>query len=299
MPEGSWEISHVLFAKADNATGAITYQLGDVKSNEVYDVEAPVFQIPGALCLPANPVAGQSAAEAVTLTHPAGNVVVACRSVRSAAIAGLIKMGESSFFADGSQACSLYKLDGSLTHFTTHDNTANGRSVYYRISPERGFDEAWPWGRRFFDKSGHHFVHVSGAQFHLGSVNAPAPLNTFSTTFSLTAAMGRLNASFVSVGPDNAVFSPVARADAVIAALDAASSALTTVTASLVAINAALVALGAIPVNSAAESLCAAVAAPVTAAGLAISAAASVIAGGAVGTVPVPGPIGSQCLSTA
>lgn len=293
--EGAWSTVDVLFAKADRGTGAISAQLGDIKSGDVDEADAPVFQSWGLLALPAAPIPGVSAPEAVVLKHPAGDVVIAGRSVRSAAIAGLIAQGESCVFADGSQACTLYKLDGSIVQFTTHDNTKDGRSVYSRISPN-GFEQAFPWGRHRVDNTGLHFQHVSGARMDIGSVTAPAPLDQFGSYFSFQAAMGRLTASFVSVGPTGAVMSPVARADATLTALQAIQAAVVSLGALVSAIAATPAVVGAAPSANPAIGVPPAVGAFQSAI-TAIETATTAIAAAAVGTVPVPGPIGSKSLA--
>lgn len=293
MAEGAWETAHILFTEADRTTGAITCQLGDVKSGEVYDPQAVMFAGgAGDISLPAAPVAGQSAAEAVTLNTPGGNIIIGVRSVRSAYIAGLIQPGEKAVFADGSQACTLYKLDGSIIHFTTIDNTKDGRSVYSRVSPN-GFEHAFPWGRHRLDNTGLHFQHVSGARLDFGSVTAPAPLNTLGSYFSFQAAMGRLNASVVTVGPNGSVYSPVARADATLVALQALQAEVVALATAV----AALAAAPAVPAHAPTEQP--QVGAALLALTSAVTASTAALAAAAVGTVPVPGPIGARALATA
>lgn len=293
MAEGSWDVVHVLYAATDKATGAISCQLGDVKSREIIEPSAPVFQIWGALSLPAVPIAGVAAAEAVTLNTSSGNVVIGGRSVRSAEIAGLLKMGESAFFADGSRASTLYKLDGSIVHYTTIDNTKDGRAVAQWITPT-GFRQEWPWGRTRLDSTGFHVQHLAGTKvcrFDVGSIAAPAPLDSFSTYFTIQAEMGRIDSSFVAIGPTGAVFSPVARADAVLAALVAIRAQLSALTTAVNSLAATPAASGVSP--GATGGVTTAIAALTTAA----TVAATALTAAAVGTLPVTAPIGSSSLA--
>lgn len=286
------DVGHILFVKTDPITGAIIVSIGDAKSAEVFDSEATVWQNWGWLSLPSNPTAGVDGAECFFDANGDANQVIGGRDVRSASIAGLIKPGESCAYASGSQACTLWKNDNSITQYTTHDGTSNGRAIYYSVAPT-GFDEAWPWGRRFFDQSGHHFIHASGAQMHLGSMSGPAPLDTFGSYFSVTAAMARINASFVTVGPDTAVYSPVARADAVLSTLQAIQAAVSAIASTVTEMAATPAAVGSAPTVN--PLVVAALASQVTA----LTAATASLTAAVVGTAPLPGPIGSTSLVVA
>lgn len=294
-----FDVGHVLYASADPLTGAVTVHLGNAATGESYDNDATVWQSWGWLSLPAIPDAGEEGAEAYFRVTGDANQVLGGRDVRSAAIAGLIKQGESCAYASGSQACTLYKLDGSIVQFTTTDNTVTGRSVCQWVTPT-GFRQEWPWGRTRLDNSGFHVQHIAGTKvcrFDVGSIAAPAPLDSFSTYFTIQGEMGRVNSSFVTVGPDGAVYSPVARADATIFSLNAAAAALSAAASAIAAFELALAKLGTIGVNAAAADLIAACSLPAGAAVSAIGTAQAAITAAAVGTVPAPLPIGSSSLA--
>jgi hypothetical protein len=210
----NWETVHILFSRADSATGAVVCQLGDVLSGEVMDGEAPMYTGIGLLNLAAAPIPGVAAAEAITFKSGNTDYVIGGRSVRSASIAGLIGMGESCIYADGSQACTLYKLDGRIVHFTTADNTATGQQVTAEHGPN-GHSWITPWTRFINDSVGFHFLHTSGASFDLGYMGLSGPFSVlgdlgFNTYASLKAHMLRLDGEIVVIGsgsgaPDPAV----------------------------------------------------------------------------------------------
>lgn len=250
MKQGVFDCVSVLQASADNATGMITFQTGDVVTGDVYDPAAVAFQQHGWLSLPATPAPGQSAPEALVLETGAGHVAFAGRSVRSGAIAGMIQQGESCGFADGSQASTLYKLDGSIIDFTTHDNTAAGRSVFSRTFPG-GWETVNPWGRARLDKTGFHAQHASGSRIDFGSVSGlPSPIDALASYMSLQAATVRINGSLVSIGPDVGLRGSVLRATGVRGATDfdafmaTTSTALANISAALADISSTITAMG-------------------------------------------------------
>jgi hypothetical protein len=241
---------HILQASADNATGMVTCQTGDIISGEVFDPAAPVMQQWGLLSLPDVPVPGVSAPEAQVRETGHGHIVLAGRSVKTGAIAGMIQQGETCVFADGSQASTLYKLDGSIIDFTTHDNTAAGRSVFSRTFPG-GWETVNPWGRARIDKTGFHAQHASGSRIDFGSVSGlPSPIDALASYMSLQAATVRINGSLVSIGPDVGLRGSVLRATGVRGATDfdafmaTTSAALGNISAALADIANVITAMG-------------------------------------------------------
>lgn len=266
----AWQTCHVLYARADNATGAITVQLGDVLSGDVLEEDAPVQGQWGFLSMPAPPIPGVSAAEAISLTSTNTDFVIGGRSVRSGIIAGLIRMGETCVFADGSQACSLYKLDGSIVHYTTTDNTITGQAVFTKTDPT-GHRWVTPWTRCINDSSGWHFMHTSGASLDFGFVGLSGPFSLladagFSSYFTAKAHMVRIDGEIVVLGSGGVgganVPDPVVKAvelitllgtiNAAIVALTAAVNGITTATPGATALTAAQVNTVFIPAMSAA-----------------------------------------------
>lgn len=234
MAEGGWQTYHVLFAKADSGTGAVTCQLGDVVTGEVAEPSAIMFAGGfGDISLPAPPLTGVAAAEVIALDTTWGKVIVGARSVRSAAIASLVKMGEKALYADGSQAVALFKLDGSINLLTTHDNSATGRNVNSFVNPTEGFGWEWPWSRLNSRKDGLHYSHVSGASFDLGQINLTGPFAALAsavggtvTAATLSAKLIRLEGTVISIGSASGVPDYVAKSTPLLAALDAVMAVL-------------------------------------------------------------------------
>lgn len=306
--EGNWETVHILYAKADPRTGAVTCQTGDVKSGTVFDPDATVVQQWGLLALCAPPIKGVSAPEGVTLNGTSVNVVIAGRSVRSAYLAGLIKQGETALFADGSQAVALFKLDGSINLLTTHDNTKDGRNVNMRLGPD-GWRFEWPWSRLKVEKDGLHFDHKSGALFSVTALELTgpfAPLSQFKSFFTVRADMSAIESAFLAVGPADSIKSPVARADALVTVLNTVSSALSSLSSILTALQTEVTAVAAAaqPAVTAATvgtTIGAAAIVPVTALVAStvatLGTAVAAIAAAGLGTTPVPGAIGAKSLA--
>lgn len=233
-----WELSHVLFAKVDDTTGAVTVHVGDVVAGESYDDAAAVYQQWGWISLPSIPTAGQSAAEAIALKTSGPDVVFAGRDVRSATIAGLLKPGESCAYASTGTACTLYKRDGSVTNLTTDDNTDTGHSVFARVATD-GFLWACPWGKMTFDSTGFHVLHASGARIDIGGVSGmPAPLDTLGSYFTIGAKMGRIEAAILSVGTTAGTPEPVAKATTLYALLSSIAGSLSSISTTLAAVAA-------------------------------------------------------------
>jgi hypothetical protein len=94
-----------------------------------------------------------------------------------------------------------FKLDGSISLFTTDDNTTNGRSVYLTLSPT-GLEFNFPFGKLTYDANGFHAVTNSGARLDLGALTAPAPLNIIPdmSYATLSASITHIEGSAVHVG---------------------------------------------------------------------------------------------------
>lgn len=249
MKGGVFEIAHVLNARADTTTGMVTYQTGDVHSGEVYDDAVVAMQAHGLISMPAPPAPGLSAPEAIVLKTGGSDIAIAGRSVRSGEIAGLVKMGESCVFADGSRASTLYKLDGSITNYTTHDNSVAGRSVYTSTSPD-GFDCSTPWARFTVGSLGVHAHCVrsdgsSGAYFDFGSVaGLPAPFDSMGTYLAMGANLVRVEGGTIILGTDAGAVEPVAKATTLVAVLATLATALSDLSVSMTALASPTAPLG-------------------------------------------------------
>lgn len=220
----------------------IICQTGDVHSGEVYDPEAVVFHQWGLLSMPAAPVPGESAPEGIVFKTGSGDVVVGGRSVRSGEIAGLIKPGESCFFADGSRASILCKNDGSVRLVTTHDNSRGGRTIAATVGTN-GVDLSTPWSRLTISDLGIHGYCVrsdgsAGAYFDLGSVaGLPAPFDAMGTYLAMGANLVRIEGQTIALGTDAGVAEPVAKATTTVTVLDAVSNALAAASSAFTRLN--------------------------------------------------------------
>lgn len=213
------ELHHVLTAKIED-TGAVTLGLGDVDAEIALDERVVLLQTPGVVSIP--PIG----AETVSLNTSNGYITIAARDIRTGAIAGNVRMGETTVYAPGSQACTMYKNDGSITHMTTQDGTAEGQTVYDRTSAT-AFTRFAPWGRETFDKNGYHLFTFSGARLDMGGIGGlPSPLSSLGSWARLSAKMVSIEGSVVALGPRTGVADAVAKSTPLIAALNALSTLL-------------------------------------------------------------------------
>jgi hypothetical protein len=231
----------ILNASRETSTAATLLQIGDVISGQVESDRVESWQHAGFCSIPANPIAGQSACQAIVFKRGDIDVCIATRDTRAQTIAANLGPGETCTYAGGhdgnSQGRTLWKDDGSITQYTTDTNTSQdkgGRAVYFRVArgvnPLTGLPDGFsciaPWGSQKFDGTGFHVLHASGASFDLGGLyGMPAPLDQISSYFRVQAGTVNLQASSVSMGV-GPVF-PLANATAVLAALSALSTALT------------------------------------------------------------------------
>lgn len=222
----TFDVHHVLRTQVTD-DGVVMLNIGDARGEISADERVPLFQAPGVLSLPSNPTPGSGGAEVMVLETSAGYIGIAARDNRKASLAGNIKQGETIVFASGSQACSIYKNDGSITHLTTHDNNPTGQSVYSRVS-RSGFIELADWGKRTFDATGYHVFTFSGARLDMGGIGGlPAPLSSLGSYARLSAKMVSIEGSVVALGPRTGVADAAAKATPLLSALTALNSVLT------------------------------------------------------------------------
>ncbi len=112
-------------------------------------------------------------------------------------MSGNLKDGETALYAAGpdgaGQAAVLLKADGSLTLFTTDDNTASGNGVSFKVAPDK-MQFIAPWGSLTFDATGLHIKTNTGARFDLGAISAPPPLDALVPSYcKITAGTVSIN----------------------------------------------------------------------------------------------------------
>lgn len=187
----------VLRTSVSAKTSRILAQIGSVAGRTVDGVNAEWWQHVGFRSRPGKPVAGKESARAVVVRRGNVDAVIASEDDRGTELEGNLKEGETIVYAGGedgtAQGRVIIKQDGSVTMFTTADNTGAGQSVYFRAAPD-GFMWVAPWGTLRFDALGFHLLHASGASINLGGIaGLPAPLDTLGSYIKLQA--GSVSAS--------------------------------------------------------------------------------------------------------
>lgn len=136
-----------------------------------------------------------------------------------------LQKGETILHSPLGSAFLRMKADGSISLFTTDDNTTNGRSVALILSPT-GLACNFPFGKLTFDANGFHVLLNSGARLDLGAISAPAPLSALGSYATLSAAMVHVEGSAVHTGTAAGAPQPVALATAVLALASAVQGVL-------------------------------------------------------------------------
>jgi hypothetical protein len=196
-----------------NSINSIMLNLGVAPTGEAITADAMLFNPSGLLSIPLGPGTFDSsgnftasntsptATEAVAFVRNSQYIVLATRDTRTQFTPGNLKPGETSVYATGSAARTVYKLDGSVTTMTT---TPDGSSqVYFQVSPT-AFTFMAPWGKMTFDATGLHFSTTSGATFDMGGLNFGG-LPSLSTYATINAGTISLPGSAVMLGQPNPV----------------------------------------------------------------------------------------------
>jgi hypothetical protein len=202
-------VSDIMFATTaansntpNQLNGSVTLNLGIAESGEMFSGQAELWSPSGILSVPMLPASANNnvdAAQALYFNVNDQKVVFATRDTRAQGQAGNINAGETVVYAPGSNASTLYKNDGSITHMTTSaaDSTQN---VYLKISPA-GLQFVAPWGNITFDATGFHINTISGAAFDLGGVSLPGPLATLAGNYAtITASNTTISSPFINIG---------------------------------------------------------------------------------------------------
>lgn len=205
----SVNIMNVALGSENNSVLA---QVGDVQNEDVEDYQCQWVQQSGFCSLPPNAVPNGTSSEGIMLKTSYNSYVFASRDFASQANYGQLAPGESCMYAagpDGSaQARMMCKADGSVTMYTTDDNTINGNAIYIRVSP-KGFEFKAPFGRMTFDSTGFHVANASGARMDLAGTAAPPPLDTvIGSSITFTAPSFNVNSGSIMLGPQTGVNLP-------------------------------------------------------------------------------------------
>jgi hypothetical protein len=193
----------VLFSGLDKQTGTILCQTGDA-TNQVADSDSSeLWQQPGFWSLPAAPTKAKPSCQTICLKRSDRDLIIGTRDLRSSAIYGNLQPGETCVGSSStaSQARSVYKLDGSISHATTDSNLSNGNLVIRRLTPKE--DRFWsPWGSALHDNTGWHLRTWHGSKIDVGGLGLPAPFGAFSSSITMSADMINVDAALLSLGRD-------------------------------------------------------------------------------------------------
>ena len=117
---------------------------------------------PGFFARPADPD-DNGCAQAFVWKASGPDSVLGIRDVRPAQmLVGAMKPGEACVYAPSGMGRTLYKADGSVTTYTTDDNTPDGQSVGFSVGPD-GIKFFGPWGAVTLDDKGFQVATKSGA----------------------------------------------------------------------------------------------------------------------------------------
>jgi hypothetical protein len=189
----------ILNISSGDTNNSIVAQVGDVISQDVESYTAQYIQQVGFVSLPPKAVPGVSGAECIMLRDVQRDMVIGSRDVATQANYGQLTYGETTIYGAGidgtSQGRVMIKTDGSVTMYTTDDNTAAGNAVYIRVSP-KGFEFKSPFGKLTCDESGWHMANNSGARLDL--IGNPNPVTGSSAT--LTGGTVTINSPMIMLG---------------------------------------------------------------------------------------------------
>ena len=167
--------SDIMSAVLDSTTKAILLQLGDSTTGTATANRAELFQQAGFASMPAAPTQGSASCQSVAIKTPRGPIIIATRDTRASSIYGSLKPGETCVYATTGMARVLLKKSGSITLYTTDDNTASGVSITASLSPD-GFAVHTPWGAIVLDSNGITLASQGGASLTLDA-SGTAKLN--------------------------------------------------------------------------------------------------------------------------
>jgi hypothetical protein len=223
----------ILSAEADANTGGITAQIGNATDSTADNDRAEMWSPPGFYAVPSAPTKGQPSTQAFAVRCSDHDIIVATRDPRDAKVIGNLKPGDR-VIAGGFPAQSrlFVRADGSITALTTDDNTADGNSVYHRLSTtELRF---WsPWGSQVHDQTGFHVRTWHGAKLDMGGLGLPAPFSSYGSFANMTAAIIRLNGAIVQLGQDQGNSQALVQATSLQTVMALVATALTAIETSL------------------------------------------------------------------
>lgn len=203
---------NILNVSLGTQNNSVLAQVGDVQNEDVEDYQVQWMQHSGFCSLPPNAVPNGKAAEGVMITETNRSVIFASRDVSSQNNYGNLNPGESCIYAAGpngtGQARVMCKGDGSITLYTTDDNTPTGKGISLTLSPT-GLSFQSPFITATWDATGHHVFNNTGARIDLFSTSVPGPLSAvMGSGVSITGSSFSANCGSVMLGPSAGISLP-------------------------------------------------------------------------------------------
>lgn len=187
-------------------TGLITAQTGDVVAKFANADVSEWWQHVGFASRPAVPTAGSASCQGVAIKRGDNDAIVATRDARGTSIYGSLSDGEACVYAPGAQGRVLLKADGSVSLYTTSDNTSSGQSVILKVSPS-AVAIGTPWGAITMDSNGIKLGAQGGAGIQLG---ADGTVTIIGTSVALNGGSVSLGANATPV--NSVLFGPTGMA---------------------------------------------------------------------------------------
>jgi len=146
-----------------------------------------------------------------------------------------LKKGESMQYGPTGNFIRCHE-GGEISMFTSSDPKGDVQtdkpSVFFQVRPN-AFRFTAPWGRQWFDNTGFHVFHTSGAQFHMGQMSGlPAPFDQFTSYADIKAATIRLATNVLDVGNNPLTKDHLAHVTPVLTVFQQLANILTTLAAS-------------------------------------------------------------------
>lgn len=137
-------------------------------------------------------------AEVLCLRTSDGLVPIAGRDVRLNQFFPNPKPGDLALVGYGANFIKL-GIDGRISIVTTKDGTPNGAMMQLQLRPD-GFAILGDWGKISLDEGGMHVLTHTGARLDMGGIGG-LPIDSLGSYASLAAAIAKLEASSIILGP--------------------------------------------------------------------------------------------------
>lgn len=195
-----------------DANNSVLITLGDPLTGDTESSYAQLYQQVGFCSLPPNSVPGQPSAEVLTLIDGSNRqIVFGTRHVNSQALYANMNPGDSIMYGSGPDGNTKTRIKANGTTQTCSMQTvdSDNKDVQFMVSPV-GLSFYFSWGKFIIDSTGMHYTHATGAQFHVGSLNAGlVPGVGFNSYARLQADLIQIPGTAVQLGKSPTFMSPV------------------------------------------------------------------------------------------